>query len=133
MSHRLVLTITAAVLGAFGAGFVLMPGLVFGIYGVSLNASGLMLAHVAGAAIIGLAAFAWLSRNLAPDLVQRTLAPSLLLWFTIKAVVTLIAQLQGVFNTLGWSIVGLDVLFMAAFAYLTLAGRRQALIAVGDR
>ena len=48
---RPILLATAAVMLTFGACFLLIPTQIFPVYGVSLDAAGLMLARVAGAAV----------------------------------------------------------------------------------
>lgn len=125
MKNRTLFTITAAVLMTFGAGFLLVPELIFALYGIELDAAGIMLANVAGAAVFALGSLALYYRK-QPDTVAAYIAARMLLtFFILKAGVTLLAQLQGVFNTLGWSIVVLDVLLTAAFGYIALRRRPQ--------
>lgn len=50
MGTRTLFTVTAALMLFFGFGFILLPRLVFSIYGVALDPGGVMLARVAGAA-----------------------------------------------------------------------------------
>src|SRR5688572_15412961 len=126
LSRRTLFAVTAALMGFFGAGFVLAPGAVFGLYGVALDAAGVMLARVAGAAVLALAVLAWLSRDAAGSEPGRAAATALLCFFVVKTTVTVLAQLGGVFNALGWSIVALDAALLLAHAYALFARRGTA-------
>ena len=55
---RTLFTLTAALMLFFGAGFLLAPEAVFGLYGVALDPAGVMLANVAGAAVLSLGVLA---------------------------------------------------------------------------
>ena len=125
MSLRTLFTLTAALMVFFGAGFLLAPGPVFALYGVALDPAGVMLANVAGAAVLSLGLLAWLSRDAAAAS-ARTAATTLLCFFVVKTTVTLLAQLGGVFNALGWSIVALDAALGLGYAYLLFARPRVA-------
>src|SRR5688572_3542052 len=102
-------TATAALMLFFGTGFLLLPGLVFSLYGVVLNDSGVMLAHVAGAAIFALGTLAWTLRNTADPAFIRPAVIALFCFFLLKSAVTLLAQLSGVFNAFGWTILLIDI------------------------
>src|SRR5687767_6983606 len=97
MTLRTLFTLTAALMVFFGAGFLLAPGPVFALYGVALDPAGVMLANVAGAAVLSLGLLAWLSRDAATSS-AGTAATALLCFFVVKTTVTLFAQLGGVFN-----------------------------------
>lgn len=123
MKLNTLFTTTAVVLVFFGAGFVLIPTTVFSLYSISLTDSGIMLANVAGAAVFALGLLAWLFRNSSDSDASRSAATALLGFFVIKSIVTIVAQLGGVFNALGWSIVALDVILTIAYAYFLFVGR----------
>ena len=106
MGIGILLTVTAVLMLCFGGGFILLPAQVFSMYGVELDPDGLMLARVAGAAVTALGLMAWLSRHADS---KRVVVATLFCFFLIKSIVTLQAQLAGVFNDLGWSILLIDV------------------------
>lgn len=124
MRTRTLLTVTAILMLAFGVGFVLLPETVFSVYGVFLDPGGLMLARVAGAAILALGVLAWLARNSSVPEVNRVAVIALFCFFAVKSLVTLLAQLSGVFNGLGWSILAIDI--PLALFYAAVVFRRQA-------
>ena len=116
MGTRTLLTVTAALMLFFGFGFIFLPRLVFSIYGVALDPGGVMLARVAGTAIFSLAVLAWLGRNTRVPEATRVVVAALCCFFVIKSIVTLVAQLAGVFNVLGWSILLIDVPLAVLYA-----------------
>lgn len=116
MGTRTLLTVTAALMLFFGFGFIFLPRLVFSIYGVALDPGGVMLARVAGTAIFSLAVLAWLGRNTRVPEATRVVVAALCCFFVIKSIVTLVAQLSGVFNALGWSILLIDVPLAVLYA-----------------
>jgi hypothetical protein len=118
MRLRTTFTITAVVMLFFGAGFILSPRLVFGLYGVELDAAGEMLSRVAGSAVFALGTLALYFRSRSKSEQAIIAVRALLTFFILKTIVTLIAQLQGVFNPLGWSIVALDLLLTLAYVYV---------------
>jgi hypothetical protein len=109
MRPQPLFALTAALMLLFGAGFLFLPAFVFSLYGVVLDASGIMLAHVAGAAIFALGTLAWAVRNTADSAVIRPAMMTLFCFFLLKSAVTLLAQLTGVFNVLGWTILLIDI------------------------
>ena len=71
MKLNTLFTITAVVMIFFGVGFILLPAMVFSMYGVTLDANGIMLAHVAGAAVFALGLLAGLFRKSRTNLMKR--------------------------------------------------------------
>jgi hypothetical protein len=115
MRIRHLFSVTAILMIGFGLGFLLIPVPLFNIYGVQLTASGVMLAHVSGAAVGALGTLAWGARALEESRSQRVALAALAVFFILKSTVTLLAQLSGVFNALGWSILALDVPLAALY------------------
>jgi hypothetical protein len=109
MRTQPLFTATAALMFVFGIGFLLLPAAIFSLYGVDLNAGGLMLAHVAGAAVCALGTLAWAMRNSTEPALIRPAVAALFCFFLLKSAVTLLAQLSGVFNALGWTILLIDI------------------------
>lgn len=115
MNNRTLFTITTILMGFFGVGFIVAPRLVFGLYGVTLDGGGVMLGTVAGAAIIALAVLAYSVRPEPASAAARVAIRTLLTFFVLKTAVTLLAQLQGVFNILGWTVVLIDGLLLTGY------------------
>ena len=110
-------TITAVVMVLFGVGVLLAPETVFSLYGVALDANAIMLAHVAGAAVLALGLLAWPFRKSSDPQASRAAATALFGFLIVKITVSFLAQLDSVFNALGWSIIALDGVFVLGYAY----------------
>jgi ABC-type transport system involved in multi-copper enzyme maturation permease subunit len=111
----------AAILGfVFGLGFVIMPQVVLGLYGVTVEPAGLFLTQLLGAALLGYGVLNWLASSLnenAPGM--RPILLSGLAANGVAAVLSLFAQIGGQTgaNALGWSTVVIYLLLALGFAY----------------
>ena len=104
----------------FGLGFVLLPATVLSWYGVTLNDAGLYIARLFGGSLLGFGIISWLVRDSAGSAATTQLRAILLAFFisdVLGFVLSLIYQLQGVANALGWSTVVISLLLGLAFGY----------------
>ena len=120
MKLNTLFTITAVVSLAFGIGFLIAPGAVLGIYGLTVDPVGVLLARFAGSAFICLTPLTWLARDFSDARVRRVLVISIFPTFAIGFVVALLAQLGGLMNSLGWLYVTLPLLFALGYGYFLL-------------
>lgn len=117
MKLSIVFTLNAIAALAVSIGLILVPSFVISIYGGTTNEVGILLAQHYGAVGIGIGVLAWRARNISVQEARRAILPALLSVFLIELVIDLLAQLDGLLNPLGWSIVVLDLLFVLAYAY----------------
>lgn len=108
----------------FGLGFVLLPDPLATTYGLELSPSGLYMARLLGVELAGFGLLAWLLRNLTTVSVQQSILQVFLITDGTGFVVSLLAQLAGLMNLLGWLIVLIYLLLSLAFGSLYVAGRR---------
>ncbi len=102
----------------FGVGFVLLPGTVFGIYGIKLDAGGTMIGQLFGASFIVIATLLWFAHNAAgSEVALHAIVLAIFVGDAIGFIVALWAQLSGVTNVLGWMIVALYLVLAAGFGY----------------
>lgn len=101
----------------FGLMLLFIPAWMMSMFGVNLDAGGVYLARLAGAAYLGYAAITWLSRELPEEQLRLVILPSLLTWFTAGMLVLLYGQLAGITNFLGWFTILLSAFFVAGYAY----------------
>jgi len=121
------LLVIAAVIGAvFGVGFVVASGTVLGIYGITLDKAGTLVAQLFGALLIGLATLNWLARNVTDPEARQAVVLGNLVGDVVGFVVILIGQLAGVANALGWSNVAIYLLLALGFAYVQFMQPRNA-------
>lgn len=117
MKLRTVLAFNSIAALAISIGFILLPSNVIFLYGGSTDVVGLFLARHYGATALGIAVLTWLARGLSTEDVRQAILPALLSVFLIEFVIDLLAQLSGLLNALGWSVVVLDLLFALAYGY----------------
>ena len=121
MKLSIVFTANAVVALLFGLGFVIAPAATLAPYGVTIDEAGVQVARFFGAALLGYAAITWFARNTEKSSARRALVLGLFLGFGIGFVVSLVNQLSGLQNALGWSTVVLYLLFTLAYGYFQFA------------
>jgi hypothetical protein len=117
MKLSTVLTLNSIVALVVSIGLVLVPSNVILIYGGTTDTVGLFLARHYGATGIAIGVLTWLLRNISIREARQAILPALLSVFLVEFVMDLFAQLGGMLNALGWSIVVLDLLFVLAYGY----------------
>jgi cytosine/uracil/thiamine/allantoin permease len=106
----------------FGIGSVLAPHLFLSLFGATLGPAGAVMMQYGGAWLIGLGLLTWFSRNEAESKVGRGIALALLVAYLVALVVSLLGQVAGVLNILGWMPVAIQAFFTAGFGYSLVAG-----------
>ena len=110
----LISTVVAAV---FGVLFVIVPGPVTATYGVTADAGMRYMGQLFGVCLVGIAVLCWYATD-APAAEARTaIFRALFVFNGVALVVSLVAQLRGVMNAVGWSAVAIYVLFTLGWAY----------------
>ena len=117
MKLKTLMMIKAAVCLSLGSLLLLAPGFTYSIFGASLNDGGAFAAREYGAAMIGTLFMTWLAREAGASDARRAIILNLFIYDAIGVVVTLIAQLGGLFNPLGWGIVAIYLFFAVGYGY----------------
>jgi hypothetical protein len=117
MKTSTLLVIYAAISLIFGIGFLIAPNLILSVYGLELDALGIFLARILGAAMLALAILTWSTRNIGPSEARNAIVLSLFVFESLGFVLSLIAQLAGVLGQMGWSFVILFLIFAVALGY----------------
>ena len=107
----------AVVTLVFGLSLVLVPGGLLSLYGITVNDAGLLIARLFGAAFLGFTVLNWSARKAADSEILRGIVLANLIMDAVGFIVTLLGQLAGLANALGWSSVALYLLFGLGFAY----------------
>jgi hypothetical protein len=113
--------INAIVAVLFGLGFVLVPEPLLASYGVELSEAGLFVARLLGTAFIAFALISWLIKDSPGSSELRAVILAFFVSDLIGFVLSLIFQLQGVANALGWSTVLIYLLLGVGFGYFYLS------------
>jgi len=117
MSFSLLMTINTVVAGIFGIGFVVAPGTTLALYGISPDAAFRLVAQLFGAALIGFAVLTWSARNAKASDSRKAIVLALFVSDGLGFILSVIGQLQGIPNALGWLNVVIYLLLALGFGY----------------
>ncbi len=102
---------------AFGIALTILPTHFIGLYGVELSSIGALLAQFFGAALIGIGLICWSAKSDATSVLSLGIALSLCVADTIGFIVSLIGQIGGITNNLGWITVAFWFIFASGLGY----------------
>ena len=123
MNFRNVMILSAVSALAFGAAFVIVPGLLGSLLGLATTPAVILMARLYGTALLGIGLLSWLIK----DVTERRVQQPVLLTFIVTDfggfLVLLVGQLNGLMNALAWLIIMFLLLMSAAYAYLLWARR----------
>ena len=117
MSFSIFMFIYAAVTAVFGLPLVVATSEILGFYGMEPDASLLLIPRLLGAVLISLAVLTWLARNLDDSEARQAIVTALLAGEATGFCIAFDAQMRGVFNAMGWSIVFVYLFFSLGLAY----------------
>ena len=123
MKLSTLLTINAIVAILFGLGFLLIPDTLLSWYAVDLPVAGIFISRLLGAAFVAFATVSWEVRAAESAADSSALRAILLAFFIgdiLGALISLIYQVDGVANALGWTTVILYLLLGLGFGYFSL-------------
>lgn len=116
MTLRTLMILNAVIACAFGVAFVLVPGVVYSLYGVDPSGQLNYMGQLFGGALLTIALVTWFMRNVAEPSTRKAIVLALLVGNTIGFLISLIGQLNLVVNALGWTTVALYFLLALGFA-----------------
>jgi len=108
---------TLVVEAIFGIGFILTPDLLLGPMGVTLNETASTFARLFGSAISSFPFLLFFACKSDKSEFRQGVVNSLFIYYLVSTILLLITQLNGQMNPMGWSIVGLHMLFTLWFGY----------------
>jgi hypothetical protein len=117
MKFQTLMIIKAIVCLCLGTLILLVPKFTYSIFGISLAAGGAFAAREYGASLIGNLMVTWFARNAAESDARWAIILGLCVYDAIGAIVTMAAQISGLLNPLGWSIVAIYLFFAVGFGY----------------
>lgn len=117
MKFNVLMLIKAAVCLVLGSLILVVPDFVYSIFGTTLGPGGVFAAREYGASLFGNLMVAWFARNAVESVARRALILGLCVYDALGFVVTLIAQLNGTLNALGWLVVALYLFFAVGFGF----------------
>ncbi len=119
MTLRNFLTVASIVAFVFGLGFVLVTMPLVALYSVTLNAGGVFVGQLFGAALLGFGVLNWFARPVTDSKAVQAVVLANLVADAVGFVLALLGQLTqvGGVNQLGWSTVVIYLLLALSFAY----------------
>jgi hypothetical protein len=125
MRLKTLMIIKAIVCLGFGPLLLFVPGQLLNILGTSFGPGAALTAREYGAALIGNLLLTWLARNAEDSIARRAIIWNLFVYDAIALIFTLIIQLSGGLNVLGWGIVAVYLFFTVGFGYFLLPQRKS--------
>lgn len=116
-----LMVIKAIVCLVFGILLVLVPAILLSLYGVTLGPGGIFMARLYGASLVGNLMLSWFARNAVDSEARQAIVLDLFVYDAIGFVVALLAELSGLMNPLGWSIVVIYLFLTLGFGYFQIA------------
>lgn len=117
MNLKIMLLINAVVAAVFGLALLVVPGEVAAIYGLTADAGLRYVGQLFGLCLVGHVVLCWFAKD-APESEARTaIVRALFVTNGLGLVVSLVAQLKGVTNAVGWSTVAIYLLLALGWAY----------------
>ena len=125
MKFKTLMIIKAIVCLGFGPLLLFFPGQLLNLLGTSFGPGAALTAREYGAVLIGTIFLTWLARNAEDSTTRRAIIWHLFIYDAIALISTLIIQLSGGLNVLGWGIVAVYLFFTIGFGYFLLPQNRS--------
>jgi hypothetical protein len=120
MKFKTLMIIKAVVCLGFGPLLLFFPGQLLNLLGASFGTGAALTAREYGATLFGNMFLTWLARNAEDSVPRRAIIWHLSIYSAIALIATLIIQLSGGLNFLGWGIVVVYLFFTIGFGYFLL-------------
>jgi hypothetical protein len=117
MKLKTWMLVNTVVAGLFGLALVLVPGTLIATYGVTADAGVRYVGQQLGACFLGIAALCWFTKDAPASETLTAIFQGLFLLNGVAFVVSLVAQLNGVMNAVGWSSVVIYLLLGLGWTY----------------
>ena len=101
----------------FGIGFLVVPGIMMGPMGVTLDDTSTTFARLCGTLIISIPVLLFFVRKSTSTEFRRGVVYCIFTYLLLSTILLLITQIKGLMNPLGWGIVILHFVFMLWFGY----------------
>lgn len=125
MKFKTLMIIKAIVCLGFGPLLLFLPGQLLNLLGTSFGPGAALTAREYGAALIGNLFLTWLARNAKDCIARRAIIWHLFIYDAIALIATLIIQISGGLNVLGWGIVAVYLFFTIGFGYFLFPKNRD--------
>lgn len=125
MIFRGLASINVVVSIAYGVAGVVFPAALASVYGAEItDREGLILRSLS-ASYLGLGVLCWATRGLSDGAARRAIAVGALASWGLSLPLAFVGQLAGLLNTLGWSIVAIQLAFVLGWAWVLCKAARS--------
>ena len=113
---RTLFTVTLIVELIFALGFIAAPGTLLGTFDVTPDPFAIALSRIFGSALLAFCTLLWYARSSrSADLHKSTIRTMFTYWL-VSTIFLALAQIGGIFNTMGWGNVVLHLGFLIWYA-----------------
>ncbi|HDD54683.1 MAG TPA: hypothetical protein ENG59_00385 [Chloroflexi bacterium] len=120
MKIKQVMSTKAIVVVFFGLGFLFLTETIMSLYGMEVNSGAIVAGRLLGGMYTLIALLLWLCRNTQEASTKKAFAIAVTIGDAIGTVVSLLATQSGAMNSMGWSAVGIYLIFTLGFGYFIL-------------
>ncbi len=97
---------------------LLTPTASLSMYGVVFGAGAAYMAQWAGLGSMVVGLLVWFARDLVPSGGRRVVERTLLAYFLVAGVLSVVGMVSGEMGAAGWALVAINVLFVAAYGFV---------------
>ena len=126
MKLKTLMIIKAIVCLCLGIPILIVPNLIYSIFGASLTVGGVFAAREYGASMMGNLMLTWFARNSQESEARWAIILALFVYDAFGFFVTLLAIISGSLNPLAWLIVALYLFLALGFGYFLIPKRKPA-------
>jgi hypothetical protein len=126
MKFKTLMIIKAVVCLGFAPLLLFLPSQILGLYGTEFGSGAALTARLYGASLVGNLMLTWFARNAEESVTRRVIILDLFVYDAVALLASLIIQLSGGLNVLGWSIVAIYLFFTIGFGYFLLPQKKVA-------
>ncbi|MGD2166407.1 MAG: hypothetical protein PVH50_12860 [Anaerolineae bacterium] len=125
MTFGTLMVIKAIVCLGSGPVLLFLPGRLLTLLGSSFGPGAAITAREYGASLLGNLMLTWFARHAEESVARRAIVLDLFVYDAVALVATLLIQLSGGLNALGWGIVAIYLFFTVGFGYFLLPQARR--------
>jgi len=126
MKFKTLMIIKAVVCLGFAPLLLFIPSQLLGLYGTAFSTAAALTARLYGASLVGNLLLTWFARKEEDSPARKAIVLDLFAYDAVALIASLILQVTGVLNMLGWSIVVIYLFFTIGFGYFLLQQKKTA-------
>jgi len=112
---NMLFLVSMVIEGIFALGFISVPGLMLGQFGVVLNDAATVFARLFGSALLSFPVLLWYGRRSVDMGFKKGVVRGLFMYYLVSTPILLLTETSGLMNAKGWSIVILHLVFLVWF------------------